>query len=141
VMTDDPSDEGAQKRGRVEVARAVVAATENDAEDALTILTARQLNPEVTIVAAATQRENVNKLKRAGADTVISPAALGAHFLAESALGGEGAETLETRLLGTAGDDDMEAAAEAVEETDGSNTDRVADHGDTDTDPDSTPGE
>jgi voltage-gated potassium channel len=141
VLTDDPSDENAQQRGRVDVARAVVAATENDAEDALTILTARQLNPEVTIVAAATQRENVNKLKRAGADTVISPAALGAHFLAESALGGEGAETLETRLLGTAGDDDMEAAAEAVEETDGSNTDRVADHGDTDTDPDSTPGE
>jgi voltage-gated potassium channel len=53
----------------------------------------------VTIVGAATQRENVNKLKRAGADTVISPAALGAHFLAESALGGEGVEELERRLL------------------------------------------
>jgi len=114
VLTDDPSDEEAQRRGRVDVAQAVVAATENDAEDALAILTARQLNPDVTIVAAATQRENVNKLKRAGADTVISPAALGAHFLAESALGKEGAETIEHRLLGDAGDGDIEAAAEAV---------------------------
>jgi voltage-gated potassium channel len=115
VLTDDPSDEEAQYRGRVEVAKAVVAATNNDAEDALAILTARQLNPEVTIVAAATQRENVNKLKRAGADTVISPAALGAHFLAESALGGHGAEALEARLLGAGGEsEDLEAAAEAV---------------------------
>ncbi|MGQ4557051.1 NAD-binding protein [Halobellus sp. GM3] len=116
VLTDDPSDEEAQYRGKVEVAQAVVAATNNDAEDALTILTARQLNPGVTIVAAATQRENVNKLKRAGADTVISPAALGAHFLAESALGGRSAETLEHRLLHAEGDDEMEAVAEAVDE-------------------------
>ncbi|WP_435184455.1 NAD-binding protein [Halobellus sp. EA9] len=113
VLTDDPSDEEAQHRGKVEAAQAVVAATNNDAEDALAILTARQLNPEVTIVAAATQRENVNKLKRAGADTVISPATLGAHFLAESALGGHGAEELEERLLG-AGEEDLESAAAAV---------------------------
>jgi voltage-gated potassium channel len=111
VLTDDPSDEGALRRGRVESARAAVTATSNDAEDALAILTARQLNPELTIVAAATQRENVNKLKRAGADTVISPAVLGAHFLAESALGGEGAEAIERRILGTEG---LDAAADAV---------------------------
>ncbi|MFB6092332.1 MAG: NAD-binding protein [Haloquadratum sp.] len=116
VLTDDPSDEAAQQRGNVDAARAVVAATNDDAEDALAILTARQLNPEVTIVAAATQRENVNKLKRAGADTVISPTTLGAHFLAESALGGHGIETIEERLLGTRGDEDLEAAAVAVEE-------------------------
>jgi len=118
VLTDDPSDEEAQHRGKVGVAQAVVAATNNDAEDALTILTARQLNPEVTIVAAATQRENINKLRRAGADTVISPATLGAHFLAESALGRKGAETLEEHLLGDDGGGDIEAAAEAVEEVD-----------------------
>jgi voltage-gated potassium channel len=111
VLTADPSDEETQKRARVESARAVVAATNNDAEDALTILTARQLNPEVTIVAAATQRENVNKLKRAGADTVISPTTLGAHFLAESALGRAGVETLEQRLMG---EDD--GGAKTVEE-------------------------
>ena len=111
VLTDDPSDEGAQLRGRIEAARAVITATSNDAEDALAILTARQLNPELTIVAAATQRENVNKLKRAGADTVISPAVLGAHFLAESALGGEGAEAIEQRLLDTEG---LGAAVDAV---------------------------
>jgi voltage-gated potassium channel len=99
VLTGDPSDEDLLLRAHVERARAVVAATNNDAEDALAILTARQLNPEVRIVASATERENVNKLKRAGADTVISPTALGGHLLAESALGGRGTEAIAERVL------------------------------------------
>jgi len=99
VVTDDPSDEEALQRTRVDAARSVVVATNNDAEDALAILTARQLNPDIHIVAAATQRENERKLRRAGANTVISPAALGGHFLAESAIGGSGLETIEERLL------------------------------------------
>jgi voltage-gated potassium channel len=121
VLTADPSDEESQRRARVASAKAVVVATNNDAEDALAILTARQLNPEVTIVGAATQRENVNKLKRAGADTVISPAALGAHFLAESALGGEGVEELERQLLAEdplkdgAGQDVLESEGDGAE--------------------------
>lgn len=109
VHTGDPSDENTQLTARIETASAVVAATNNDAEDALAILTARELNPDVTIVAAVTQRENADKLKRAGADTVISPISLGAHFLAESALGGENVEELERRLLG---DGPTDAAAD-----------------------------
>jgi len=45
VLTADPSDEEPQLRAGIERARAVVAATEDDAQDALTILTARELNP------------------------------------------------------------------------------------------------
>ncbi|MFC7098400.1 NAD-binding protein [Halobaculum marinum] len=99
VLTADPSDEEPLRRAKVGSARAVVAATNNDAEDALSILTARQLNPEVTIVAAATERENVNKLKRAGANTVISPATIGGHLLVESALGASDTEAVAERLL------------------------------------------
>ncbi|MXR41595.1 potassium channel protein [Halobaculum sp. WSA2] len=99
VLTADPSDEEPLERANVATARAVVAATNNDAEDALAILTARQLNPDVTIVAGATGRENVNKLKRAGADTVISPATIGGHLLVTSALGGEDSEAVARQLL------------------------------------------
>ncbi|MFC7068119.1 NAD-binding protein [Halobaculum lipolyticum] len=99
VLTADPSDEEPLERAKVGSARAVVAATNNDAEDALSILTARQLNPEVIIVAAATERENVNKLKRAGANTVISPATIGGHLLVESALGASDTEAVAERLL------------------------------------------
>jgi len=89
VLVADPSDESALERARIGEARAVLVATNNDAEDALSVLTARHLNPEVTIVAAATNRENVGKLRRAGADTVISPASIVGHLLVKSALSGE----------------------------------------------------
>ena len=101
VLTADPSDETSQQRARIDKARATVAATNDDARDALAVLTARHLNPELRIVAAATERENVEKLRRAGADTVISPAVIGGLLLAESALGGEDAERVADELVGT----------------------------------------
>jgi voltage-gated potassium channel len=101
TLTGDASDEATLQRAHIEAARAVVAATNDDAADALAILTARHLAPEVHIVAAATQRENVDKLRRAGADTVISPASIGGHLLVESALGGRdvNTEAVADRLL------------------------------------------
>jgi voltage-gated potassium channel len=100
VLKADPSDEETLQRVAVGEARAVVAATNNDAEDALAVLTARQLNPDVRIVAAATDRENVDKLRRAGADSVISPATIGGHLLVRSALGSDGMESVADRLSG-----------------------------------------
>jgi len=99
AVTGDPSDEEPQHRAGIEHARAVVVATNDDAQDALAILTARQLNPDVRIVAAATDRENTEKLRRAGADAVISPAVIGGHLLVESALGTGDMEGLAERLL------------------------------------------
>jgi voltage-gated potassium channel len=99
LVVADPSDEEPLHRVHVDRARAVVAATNDDAADALAILTARELRPDVNIVAAATDRENVDKLKRAGADTVISPALIGGHLLVESALGSTDSERIADRLL------------------------------------------
>ncbi|WP_254840659.1 NAD-binding protein [Natronomonas marina] len=99
VVTGDPSDEEPQQRVHVERAAALFAATEDDAQDALAILTARELNPDLRIVAAATDRENVPKLRRAGADAVLSPAVLGGRLLVESALGDDDPERAIERLL------------------------------------------
>jgi len=101
TLTGDTSDEETLQRVHVEEARAVVAATNDDAADALAILTVRDLAPDIHIVAAATHRENVAKLRRAGADTVISPASIGGHLLVESALGGRDVDTeaIADRLL------------------------------------------
>jgi len=101
TLTGDASDEATLERANIEEARAVVAATNDDAADAFAILTARHLDPDIHIVAAATQRENVDKLRRAGADTVISPASIGGHLLVESALGGRNVDTeaVADRLL------------------------------------------
>jgi voltage-gated potassium channel len=99
VITANPSDEEPLERVGVERARALVAATDDDAQDALVVLTARELNPELTIVAAATERENVKKLRRAGADTVISPAVIGGHLLVQSAMGSGDMESLADRIM------------------------------------------
>ncbi len=106
VVVGDPSDEDPQKQAGIEHARAIIAATNDDAQDALSILTARQFHPDARIVAAATDRENTEKLRRAGADAVISPAVIGGHLLVESALGDADMEGLAERLLDTEGGDD-----------------------------------
>ncbi|WP_435333724.1 NAD-binding protein [Haloarchaeobius sp. TZWWS8] len=99
VITADPSDEEPLLRAQLPDATAVVAATNNDAEDALAVLTARELRPDIRIVAAATETENADKLRRAGADTVISPASIGGHLLVESALSGKNTEQIADKLL------------------------------------------
>lgn len=100
VITAEPSDEEPLQRARIQDARAIVVATNDDAQDALAVLTARELRPDGRIVAAATDRENVRKLRRAGADTVISPASIGGHLLVQSALGDEDTERLAAEILG-----------------------------------------
>lgn len=94
VLVSDPSDESSLIRGKIEKARAIIVATNKDKEDALSILTARQLNPDISILASATNKKNIKKLKRAGADIVISPTNIGGKLLVESALGREDIENL-----------------------------------------------
>ncbi|TQQ79773.1 potassium channel protein [Halonotius terrestris] len=100
VLTAEPSDEAPLQQVGIADARAAIVATENDAQDALAILTARQLNDDLRIVAAAMQRENVAKLRHAGADRVISPSEIGGRLLVNSAIGTGNAETAASQLLG-----------------------------------------
>lgn len=99
VVVGDPTDEAVQQTAGVTEATAVVIATSDDAEDALAVLTTRSLAPDVRIVAAVTNRENVDKLEMAGADIVVSPATLGGQMLVRSALEGTGIEELADRIL------------------------------------------
>ncbi len=122
VVVGDPSDEEPQTQAGIEHARAAVAATNDDAQDALSILTARQFKPDVRIVAAATDRENTEKLRRAGADAVISPAVIGSHLLVESALGTGDVEGLADRLIDTRPGDVLGAESVATDSDEGGDT-------------------
>jgi voltage-gated potassium channel len=99
VHVGNQSDEQPLRDVGIGRARAVIVATNNDAEDALAILTARELNPDARIVAGATSRDNIDKLRRAGADTVLSPAVIGGQLLVRSALSGEDVERLADELV------------------------------------------
>ena len=92
VFVADPTDGAALARAGIDRARAAIVASDSDATDALAVLTVREHRPDIRIVAAATEAENAPKLERAGANAVVSPAAIGGRRLVESALAGESAK-------------------------------------------------
>lgn len=84
VLNADPGDEETLDRVNIQDAQVAIVATENDAEDAFAALTVREIAPEVRIVAAVTDAENLSKLRRAGADTVVDPASIGSFLLIDA---------------------------------------------------------
>jgi voltage-gated potassium channel len=57
----------------IERARAVIACVDSDADNIFIALSARELRPDILIVARASAEDSEKKLLRAGADRVISP--------------------------------------------------------------------
>jgi len=70
----------------VRSARGLVAALKTDSDNVYVTLTARQLNPELFIIARAGERKSESKLRAAGANKVVSPYNMGAHRIAQMIL-------------------------------------------------------
>ena len=107
VLTDDPTEKASLHDARIETARGVVVATEDDARDVLAIIAVKQTNPDVFVVAAANDHQHLDKLEQVGADEVISPTLIAGQLLGQSVLG-------ESMSLG--GDSENEDESEAAEE-------------------------
>ena len=82
----DASNEDVLRRVHIDRARGLVAAVSTDAENVYAVLSARLLRPDLFIVGRAETEDARTKLKRAGADRVISPYHLGGVQLAQTAL-------------------------------------------------------
>jgi len=76
-VTGDPADEEVLREAGVLRAAGLVPALESDRDNVLVTLTARQLKPDVRIVAMLADQRNEAKLRRAGADAVVSPYRIG----------------------------------------------------------------
>ena len=83
LVDGDASEEHVLHEAGIERARAVVACVNSDADNVLITLTAKGMVPEVVVIARAKVDENDRKLHRAGADRVISPAAIGGRRIAQ----------------------------------------------------------
>lgn len=68
-----PSDDHALLQAGIDRARAVIACIDSDSENVFVTLTARELRGDLTIVARASGEDSEKKLRRAGANRVISP--------------------------------------------------------------------
>ncbi len=76
IEGDATTDESLLLAG-VKKARGLVAAIKSDADNVFTVLSAKELNPELFVVARAIDEGTENKLKKAGADRVVKPYELG----------------------------------------------------------------
>jgi len=103
VLTGDPTDESVVRDAQVETARGVVVGSHDDARDALAVLAARNVDPDVRVVAAANEEKHVEKLSAVGADRVINPPTIGGRLLSESVID-EGESALSTAVFD--GDDE-----------------------------------
>lgn len=82
----DASREEVLVRLRIDRARGLIAALGSDAENVYTILTARDLRPDLLVVARADSEDAERKLLRAGASRVVSPYQIGGAQMAQTAL-------------------------------------------------------
>ena len=83
VEGDAANDDVLRKAG-VERAKGLVALAPTDAQNTFITLSARALNPNLTIVARSILAADVQKLSLAGADRVVSPYIIGARTVAAS---------------------------------------------------------
>ena len=82
----DASREDVLKRCGIERARGLIAAVGTDAENVYAVLSARVMRPDLFIVGRAETEDATIKLKRAGANRVISPYQIGGVQIAQTAL-------------------------------------------------------
>ena len=86
ALEGDASREDTLKQLGIDRARGLVAAVGTDAENVYAVLTARVLKNDLFIIARAEAEDSIPKLKKAGADRVISPYRIGAIQIAQTAL-------------------------------------------------------
>jgi voltage-gated potassium channel len=83
AMAADATQDNSLREAGVLRAKGLVAALPSDAENLFVILSAKALNPKLTVVTRASEEEAGEKLRRAGADTVFTPYALAGRQLAD----------------------------------------------------------
>jgi len=83
-IAGEATDEENLLNAGVERARGLVAVLKTDTDNVYVTLSARQLNPELFIIARAGEKKSENKLLAAGADKVISPYRIGAQRIAQT---------------------------------------------------------
>jgi voltage-gated potassium channel len=94
------ADEETLVAANITTARGLVVTVATDAETVFIILTARDLNPNLFVIARAIEEKNEDKLRRAGAARVISPYRFIGQRLAGSLLHPAVVDMLDTVLFG-----------------------------------------
>ena len=100
VVEGDATDDAVLRRVGIQHARMVIAAREDDGENAFIALVAKDMNPNVRLLAVASSALAIKRLKLARADLVFSPAAVGSRLLADLVEGNQISPAFQDLLEG-----------------------------------------
>jgi voltage-gated potassium channel len=92
----------------VERARGLVTALKTDSDNVYVTLSARQLNPDLFILARAEEEQAEKKMLAAGANKVVCPYSMGAHRMAQTILSPTVTDFLDLALMGANQDIQMQ---------------------------------
>jgi voltage-gated potassium channel len=99
VLMGDATDDAVLRAAGIKRARGLVAAVTSDPENLYISLTARDLNKDLFIVSRANDEAAVARLKKAGANRVVSPALIGSAQMAQMLLRPAVAEFIELAMM------------------------------------------
>lgn len=85
-LQGDANEDEVLRRAGIDRAKALIATVGADADNLYIVLSARLLNPKVLIVARAEEEEAEGKLRKVGANKVISPYLAGGHRAVQAVL-------------------------------------------------------
>ena len=85
----------------IERAKGLVATVSSDANNVYIVLTAKGIRPDLFVIARATEPGSERKLKRAGADKVVSPYFIGARRIAQTVIRPTVADFVELTFHGS----------------------------------------
>ncbi len=111
VMEGDATHEETLLEAGLERAGALITTLPNDADNLLIVITARQFNPEMTIISRASDESAEKKLKRAGATNVIMSDKIGGQRMAKLVIQPDIVEFLEKIMLQSMSDVNLEEIA------------------------------
>ena len=82
IVAGSASEDDTLRAAGIERAKGLISAVSSDAENIFITISARALRPDLPIVARVTLEQSVPKLRRAGANHVVSPYAIAGHQMA-----------------------------------------------------------
>ncbi|MCX5997694.1 MAG: potassium channel protein [Chloroflexi bacterium] len=103
-ILDDATNHAVLKRAGIEKARSLITAFGDDAYNTYAVLTAREINPRLTIIGRANNDDAARRLKQAGATHIILPEVIGGMQMARLATRPTTVQFIETVLLGKEGE-------------------------------------
>jgi voltage-gated potassium channel len=101
IVIGDATQEEVLRAAGVDRAKTLIACLADDAHNVYSILLARQLNPEITIIARAVDDGAEERLRLAGADRVLNPYRVGGTRLAITALKPTVTDFIEASMFGS----------------------------------------